>query len=155
MGDANLCVPNAELRHFGVLSSRTHMAWVKHVCGRIKSDFRYTNKIVYNNFPWPEAIEDSGDRRCVAIEAAAQAVLDARARHCEATLAQLYDATAMPANLVQAHARLDTAVDAAYGYRGKKTDLARAAMLFERYDTLTRHMGVAEPEPEDEDETFA
>lgn len=122
------------------------MAWVKHVCGRLKSDYRYTNQIVYNNFPWPDSATASSDRHRSAIREAAQHVLDARAAFASATLAQLYDPTTMPAELVRAHARLDTAVDAAYRFRGKRTDLARAAMLFARYETLTRNLGVAEPD---------
>lgn len=133
VGDANLCIPNASLYEFGVMTSRMHMAWVKYVCGRIKSDYRYTNSIVYNNFPWPE----STDKQSVIIEAAAQAVLDARAVHTQASLAGLYDPLTMPVNLLKAHHILDKAVDAAYGYKGVATDAARVAFLFERYQQLT------------------
>lgn len=149
-GDATLCIADAQLRHFGILSSRMHMAWVKHVCGRLESRYRYTNKIVYNNFPWPDDIEDPSSRHMKTIDLAAQEVLDSRARHPDANLAQLYDPNAMPADLLRAHAKLDAAVDGAYRYRGKKTDLARAAMLFSRYESITRNLGVAEADPENE-----
>ncbi len=156
-GNANLCVPDADAYHFGVLSSRMHMAWVKHVCGRLESRYRYTSQIVYNNFPWPEETDDPKGRHRAAIELAAQAVLDARSTHPGANLAELYDADTMPADLLRAHRALDTAVDAAYRWRGSKADAARAAMLFARYDVLARKMaaqsdaapadaGAAEPE---------
>ncbi len=133
VGDANLCILNAGLYHFGVMTSSMHMAWVKYVCGRIKSDYRYTNGIVYNNFPWP-ALQANNH---ALLEACAQAVLDARAAHPNASLADLYDPLTMPANLLKAHQALDKAVDAAYGYKGANTDAARVAFLFERYQQLT------------------
>ena len=139
--------------HFGVLTSVMHMSWVRAVCGRLKNDYRYSADIVYNNFPWPviasEARQSSeetespnglhrskasrNDKLTQAIEAAAQAVLDARAAHPQASLADLYDPLTMPANLLKAHQALDKAVDAAYGYKGANTDAARVAFLFERY----------------------
>ena len=134
VGDANLCVPGATIFHFGVMTSRMHMAWVKYVCGRIKSDFRYTNQIVYNNFPWPES---PTDKQQAAIEAAAQSVLDSRAQFPDATLADLYDPLTMPPALLKAHHRLDAAVDAAYGRKGFKSDAERVAFLFEQYQRRT------------------
>jgi hypothetical protein len=120
-----------------------HMAWVRAVCGRLKSDYRYSAGIVYNNFPWPEL---SDDKQRAAIEQAAQGVLDARATYPEATLADLYDPLTMPPVLVKAHQTLDRAVDAAYiaaeKAAGRKvpklgTDAERVAFLFERYQALT------------------
>jgi hypothetical protein len=115
---------------------------VRYVCGRIKSDFRYSAQIVYNNFPWPEKLED---RHRDAIDAAAQRVLDARKAHAGASLAQLYDPITMPPNLTNAHAKLDRAVDVAYvpdgGQRAYTNDAERAAFLFRRYEELTGPMG--------------
>ncbi|MDE2382926.1 MAG: class I SAM-dependent DNA methyltransferase, partial [Xanthomonadaceae bacterium] len=112
-------VPNATLFHFGIVTSTMHMAWVRAVCGRLESRYRYSAGIVYNNFPWPELPEAKTlDARLRGhdeqkIEAAAQAVLDARAQFPGSTLADLYDPLTMPPALVKAHAALDKAVDAA------------------------------------------
>jgi len=133
-GDSNLCISNAILAIFGVISSRMHMAWVRYVCGRIKSDYRYTNQIVYNNFPWPR---DPSEKQVAAVEQAAQAVLDARAQFPGATLADLYDPLAMPPELRRAHAALDRAVDAAYGKKGFAADAERVAFLFDLYRQYT------------------
>jgi len=142
-GDANLVCRDATIFHFGVLQSTIHMAWTRTVCGRIKSDYRYSAGIVYNNFPWPEMPDD---KRRAAIETAAQAVLDARAAFPDSTLADLYDPLSMPPSLVKAHQNLDRAVDAAYiaaekaaGRKAPKltTDAERVAFLFERYQQLT------------------
>jgi hypothetical protein len=134
-------IPNATLYHFGVLMSTMHNAWMRAVCGRIKSDFRYSSSIVYNNYPWPDLSARAKHAALrSAIEAAAQAVLDARAVHqggdSPASLAVLYDPLTMPANLLAAHKALDTAVDAAYGKKTLKTDTQRVAFLFERYEAL-------------------
>jgi len=148
VGDANLCLPEANIFHFGVLSSHMHMAWVRHVCGRIKSDFRYTNQIVYNNFPWPDLMADSRGKQRAAVTAAAQAVLDERLAFPAASLAVLYDPQTMPPGLVQAHRKLDKAVDASYGWQSKgKSDTERAAMLFNWYDTLTRGVSASVQDP--------
>ena len=145
-GNANLCLPGASLMHFGVLSSTMHNAWVRYTCGRLKSDFRYSAGIVYNNFPWPLTRED---RHVQAIEVGAQRVLDARAAHLDATLADLYDPNSMPPNLVQAHRELDRAVNAAYlaqlppGLAKKpalETDAQRVALLFALYQHLAEPM---------------
>jgi len=133
-GDSNLCIPDASLAIFGVISSRMHMAWVRYVCGRIKSDYRYTNQIVYNNFPWPR---DPSEKQVAAVEQAAQAVLDARGQFPDATLADLYDPLAMPPELRRAHAALDRAVDAAYGKKGFAADAERVAFLFDLYRQTT------------------
>jgi hypothetical protein len=131
-GNANLCLPDATLYHLGALSSRMHMAWVKYVCGRLESRYRYTSQVVYNNFPWPTP----SDKQRTAIESTAQAVIDARSAHPNASLADLYDPLSMPPDLVKAHQKLDMAVDAAYGYKGAATDAARVAFLFGLYQQL-------------------
>ncbi|QOX80555.1 class I SAM-dependent DNA methyltransferase [Trichlorobacter lovleyi] len=139
---SNLCliIPNATLYHFGILSSTFHNSWMRAVCGRLKSDYRYSAGIVYNNFPWPEPTE----KQQSAIEAAAQKVLDTRAQYPSATLADLYDPLTMPPDLVKAHQALDKAVDAAYGKTGFKTEAERVAFLFERYQQLTAPLVAAE-----------
>lgn len=139
-GDANLISVDATLYHLGVMQSTMHMAWVRAVCGRIKSDFRYSASIVYNNFPWPES---PSDKQREAIESAAQGVLDKRADFPDSTLADLYDATVMPPALVKAHQALDRAVDATYGKRKFVTDAERVALLFDRYERIASVMPVA------------
>ncbi len=140
--------PTASLLHFGILSSTMHMAWVRTTCGRLKSDYRYSKDIVYNNFPWPTPEEKPAkpekNKAQAAIETAAQAVLDARAQFPGSSLADLYDPLTMPPALVKAHQKLDAAVDAAYAqdavHSGKKayaTDAERVAYLFELYQRLT------------------
>ncbi|MDO5610188.1 MAG: class I SAM-dependent DNA methyltransferase [Pseudomonadota bacterium] len=144
-------VPDATLYHFGVLQSSMQMAWVRYTCGRLKSDFRYSKDIVYNNFPWPDLPDD---KHRAAIETSAQAVLDARAAFSDATLASLYDPLMMPAPLVKAHRELDKVVDAAYIAAEKAaarkppkltTDADRVAFLFERYQALTSIIPAAKP----------
>lgn len=129
-----LIVPGAELYHFAVLTSLMHNAWMRAVCGRMKSDYQYSAGIVYNNLPWPN---DPTDQQVVAIESAGRAVLDARALYPESTLAMLYEPSTMPVELRKAHQAIDKAVDAAYGYGGGKDDASRVAFLFERYQALT------------------
>ena len=150
-GDANLIVASDDLCLFGLISSRMHMAWLRATCGRIKSDYRYSAGIVYNNFPWPEPLDDKSR---AAIEAAAQGVLDARAAFPTSTLADLYDPLTMPPALVRAHQQLDRAVDAAYlagekaaGRKAPKlgTDAERVAFLFERYQALTSLLPATPP----------
>lgn len=130
--EQTLVVPDATLYHLGILSSVMHMAWVRQVCGRLESRYRYSAGIVYNNFPWP----NPSDKQKTAIETAAQAVLDARARFSDASLADLYDPLAMPPELVKAHQALDKAVDAAYG-RSFASDAERVAFLFGLYEQYT------------------
>jgi hypothetical protein len=127
-------VPGATQYHFGVLSSLMHMAWVRQVCGRIKSDFRYSIRLVYNNFPWPRDVSDLQRQR---VERAAHAVLDARAEFPEATLADLYDSNAMPRSLRRAHDRLDRAVDGCYRRPRFTSDRNRLEHLFALYEQLT------------------
>src|SRR5690606_5784902 len=111
VGNSAFAIPEATRFHFGVISSQMHMAWVRTTCGRLKSDFRYSKDIVYNNYPWPSIAEE----KCRAtIESAAQGVLDARAGFLGSTLADLYDPLTMPPVLVKEHQQLDKAVDAAY-----------------------------------------
>jgi hypothetical protein len=131
-----MLVAGATAYHFGILTSTLHNAWVRYTCGRLKSDFRYSAAIVYNTFPWPEAPSDA---QRAAVEAAAQALLDARAQCPGETLADLYDPLTMPPALLKAHHKLDAAVDAAYGPKpgSFKSDAERVAFLFERYQALT------------------
>ena len=124
----------AALLHFGVLSSTMHMAWVRQVCGRLESRYRYSASLVYNNFPWPEL---PSEKRRTKVEAAARAVLDTRRRFPDATLADLYDPLAMPIALVKAHAELDRAVDLCYRPQPFQNDRQRVEYLFSLYEKLT------------------
>lgn len=126
-------LPDATLYHFGVLHSAMHMAWVKQVCGRLESRYRYSSKLVYNNYPWPEASEAQRHK----VEQAAQGVLDARANHPDATLADLYDPLTMPADLAKAHAALDRAVDRCYRSAPFPDERRRFEHLFAMYEQLT------------------
>jgi len=141
-GDANLMVARATLYEFGVLSSLMHNAWVAGVCGRLESRFRYSAQIVYNNFPWPQHATLQQRRN---IETAARGVLAARAEHHRATLADLYDPLAMPADLLDAHRSLDRAVDVAYGRRAFGSDAARLAFLFGLYREQTDAISASTP----------
>lgn len=120
--------------HFGVLSSSMHMAWVRTVCGRMKSDYRYSSKLVYNNFPWPQ---DVTDKQREAVQSAAQAVLNAREEFPDASLADLYDPLSMPATLAKAHAKLDRAVDRCYRSQPFPHERNRVEFLFELYERLS------------------
>jgi hypothetical protein len=123
-------LPDATLYHFGILSSLMHNAWMRTVCGRLKSDYRYSVGIVYNNFPWPR---DPSGKQCLAVEAAAQAVLAARDAFPDSNLAQLYDPLTMPSRLTKAHQSLDLAVDRAYGNLKFESEAARMSFLFQLY----------------------
>ena len=114
------------------LSGRAFMRW-RFICGRLKSDYRYSAGIVYNNFPWPQT---EAPKQRQAIEGAAQVVLDARAKYPDSSLADLYDPLTMPADLVKAHHKLDAAVDAAYSKKKFFGDSDRVAFLFELYQQL-------------------
>lgn len=129
---------DAGLYHFGVLTSTMHMAWVRAVCGRLKSDYRYSAGIVYNNFPWPEPT----DKQVAAIEAAAQEVLNARAIFKTSSLADLYTIDSMPPELVKAHNTLDRAVDVAYSKTGFGREADRVVFLFELYKKLVAPLDV-------------
>jgi hypothetical protein len=134
VSDTCLCLPKATLYHFGVLSSVMHMVWVRQVCGRLKSDYRYSVNLVYNNYPWPEM---PAAKQRAAVETAAQNVLDARKEFPNATLADLYDPVAMPATLVKAHAALDRAVDLCYRPQPFDSDRQRVEFLFALYEKLS------------------
>jgi hypothetical protein len=163
---SDLCrtVANATGYHFGILTSKMHMAWVKHVCGRLKSDFRYSASIVYNNFPWPE---NPSEKQKKDVEDTAQKVLDVReafmnpagnmtdpasciphpasetpqpasfASPSAASLADLYDPLTMPPALVKAHQELDKAVDLCYRPQPFPNETKRIEFLFELYDKYT------------------
>ena len=140
-----LFVPDATKFHFGVLSSTMHMAWVRQVCGRLKSDCRYSNRLVYNNFPWPNPTAEQRKR----VEEKAQAVLAARAPHLPphgmSTLADLYDPLAMPPALAKAHAELDRAVEKCYRPDPFASDRHRVEYLFALYEKLTAPLLPAPP----------
>ena len=125
-----LTVQRATLYHFGILTSAMHMAWMRAVCGRMKSDYQYSASIVYNNYPWPEAPTTAQKQ---AVEKAAQGVLDARAQYATASLADLYDPLTMPPALVQAHQTLDKAVDKCYRAQAFANDAQRVEFLFGLY----------------------
>ncbi len=127
-------VANANLFHFGVLTSNVHMAWTRVVCGRLKSDYRYSNTIVYNNFPWCDPTPEQKAR----IEKTAQAILDARALYPDSSLADLYDELTMPKELRKAHQDNDRAVMAAYGFSLKMTESECVAELMKMYSQLTK-----------------
>jgi hypothetical protein len=131
-----LFVPHATLYHFGVLSSAMHMAWVRQVCGRLESRYRYSNKLVYNNYPWPES---PSEKQLASVKAAAEVVLDVRGEHLTkgATLADLYDSLAMPPELTKAHAALDRAVDRCYRSQPFSSDRQRVEFLFALYERIT------------------
>jgi len=144
-----LLVPGAELYHFGVLSSAMHMAWVRQVCGRLESRYRYSNKIVYNNYPWPRTVSDDQRRR---VEEASQCILDLRIEMGDgragflpgkkkgrpsASLADLYDGQSMPLELQKAHAELDRAVDRCYRREPFTSDRQRVEYLFMLYEQIT------------------
>lgn len=132
--DACLVVPHATPFHFGIMSSVMHMAWVRYTAGRLKSDYRYSNQIVYNNFPWPV---DPSNAQISRIETLSSAVLEARKKYPDASLADLYDPVAMPPALREAHAALDRAVDLAYGRRSFSSEADRVSFLFDLYRRYT------------------
>jgi hypothetical protein len=133
---SNLCliIPGATLYHFGVLTSAMHMAWVKHVCGRLESRYRYSNTLVYNNYPWPASPTPA---QVKDIETKAQAVLDMRAQFNGDSLAALYDPLAMPPALLKGHFALDKAVDAAYRKQSFDSERSRIEYLFGLYQQIT------------------
>lgn len=134
ISDGCTAIPNAGNYEFGIVTSRMHMAWMSLVCGRIKSDYRYSNKLVYNNFAWPES---PTDKQKANVEAKAQAVLDARAEHPNTSLADLYDPLTMPPNLSKAHNELDRAVELCYRPKAFTSDRERVEFLFELYEKIT------------------
>lgn len=130
-------ISDANLFHFGVLMSAMHMAWVKNICGRLKSDFRYSKDIVYNNYPWPE---NPSEKQVKAIESAAQKVLDTRKQFPNSSLADLYDPLTMPPALIKAHNELDKAVDLAYRSQAFPSEANRMEFLFELYEKYTSEL---------------
>lgn len=134
-GDKLFVVPDASIYHFGVLTSNIHMAWMRTVCGRLKSDYSYSINIVYNNFPWPTPNEEQKAR----IEQSAQAILNARALYPDCSLADLYDEVTMPPELRKAHQQNDKAVMQAYGFWGKlNTETECVAELMKMYQELSK-----------------
>jgi hypothetical protein len=134
VNDSCIALPDATLYDFGFLTSEMHMTWVKYVCGRLKSDYRYSNTIVYNNFPFPETVTDKQKQ---TVETCAQAVLDTRAKYPGSSLADLYDPLTMPPDLIKAHQKLDKAVDLCYRPQPFPSELNRIEYLFELYEKLT------------------
>ena len=130
---AVLFIPDGDLYLFGVLNSKVHMAWMKVICGRIKSDFRYSKEVVYNNFPWPNPTDAQREN----ITQTAQAILDARALYPDSSLADLYDELAMPVELRKAHRANDAAVLEAYGFPKDATESEIVSRLFAMYQRLT------------------
>ncbi len=136
--NAATIIPNATLYHFGILTSNVHMAWMRVVCGRLKSDYRYSGAVVYNNFPWPAPT----DAQKAKIEQTAQAILDARALYPDCSLADLYDEVTMPPELRRAHQQNDKAVMKAYGFWGKlNTETECVAELMKMYQELMKTGG--------------
>jgi hypothetical protein len=141
VNDSCIALPNANNFHFGVMSSVMHTTWVKNVCGRLKSDYRYSNTLVYNNYPWPE---NPNEKQIKAVEEAAQNVIDVRAKFPDASLADLYDPNTMPPELVKAHQALDKAVDLCYRPQSFINETKRIEFLFELYDKYTAGLFVKE-----------
>jgi len=129
-------IPEGTMYHFGVLCSTMHNAWMRVVAGRMKSDYSYS-PAVYNNFPWPDHVDAKDEE---AVVAAGNLILKARLKHPNSTLGELYDPTAMPPELMEAHKKLDRAVDAMFAYRGSKDDPTRVAFLFAKYQAKTSLM---------------
>lgn len=141
--DAVSVLIDASKSVFGLLTSAMHMSWLRHIGGRLKSDFRYSIDHVYNTFPMPPVSPAELDR----LEPLAQAVLDARAAHPGATLADLYDPDLMPANLRKAHQALDSKVDRLYSPKGFASDFERVAHLFGLYEKMTAPLAAAAAKP--------
>ena len=135
-GSKLFLIPDISLYHFGVLTSNVHMAWMRTVCGRLKSDYSYASNVVYNTFPWPEPTDQQRQK----IEQTAQAILDARALYPDSSLADLYDELTMPPELRKAHRQNDMAVMQAYGFtkgsEAYKSEAACVAELMKRYQKL-------------------
>jgi hypothetical protein len=134
VNDSCIALPSAKNYHFGILTSLMHMTWTRYVCGRLESRFRYSNTIVYNNFPWPE---NPTDKQIKIVEEKAQAVLDARKEFPNSSLADLYDPLTMPPALVKAHQELDKAIDLCYRPQPFPNETKRIEFLFELYEKYT------------------
>ena len=133
--NAVIIIPNATLYHFGVLTSNVHNAWMRTVAGRLKSDYRYSKDIVYNNFPWCSPTAEQKAK----IEQTAQAILDARALYPDCSLADLYDELTMPPELRKAHQANDKAVMQAYGFKPDMPESEIVAELMKMYQKLTEN----------------
>jgi hypothetical protein len=141
VGNSCVFVPNASYYHFGVISSTIHMSWVRQVCGRLESRYRYSIKLVYNNYPWPE---NPKPKQRKAVEEASKTVLDVRKEFPNSTLADLYDPMSMPPKLVKAHAELDRAVDLCYRSQPFTSERQRVEYLFWLYEKLTAPLYVTD-----------
>lgn len=136
-GDKLFMLPDATFFHFGILTSNVHMAWMRAVCGRLKSDYSYSNTIVFNNFPWPKLTEEQKAK----IEQTAQAILDARALYPDSSFADLYDELTMPVELRRAHQQNDRVVMQAYGFDYRTmTESECVAELMKMYQELTEEI---------------
>lgn len=127
-------IPDADIYNFGILMSTMHMTWVRYTCGRLKSDYTYSNQVVYNNYPWPKDLSNKNKK---AVETKAQKVLNVRAEFPDSSLADLYDPLTMPPKLVKAHQELDKAVDLCYRPQAFTNENARIEYLFELYEEYT------------------
>ncbi len=136
-GDTCMIIPNGDLFLFGQLTSQMHMAWVKYTCGRLKSDFRYSKDIVYNNYPFPQNVSEVNKKK---VEHAAKNILEIRATYKNSSLADLYDPLSMPPDLVKAHQILDKAVDLCYRPQAFANELSRIEYLFGLYEDYTAPM---------------
>ena len=134
LADSSYGLPNATIYHFGILQSIMHNIWMRTLAGRLKSDYRYSNNIVYNNFPFPKNLTDKNRN---TVESKAQKVLDIRDEFPDSSLADLYDPIAMPPKLFKAHQELDKAVDLCYSSKAFKNELSRIEFLFQLYNKYT------------------
>lgn len=132
IGSDEFIIQSKSLYDFGILTSAVHNCWMRSIAGRLKSDYRYSKEIVYNNFPWPEANKKQQEK----IAKLAQAVLDARKQFPGSSLADLYDPRTMPPVLLEAHQNLDRGVMRLYGFSARMTDSAIVAKLFELYQNI-------------------
>lgn len=151
VSDKTFVVPNTTLYHFGILTSLMHNVWMRYTCGRMKSDFSYSNTIVYNNYPWPQ---NPTEKQVKVVETAAQNVLDARALVPNSSLADLYHPLSMPPALVKTHQALDKAVDACYRPQPFTTDANRMEFLFALYETYTAGLFATEKKSKKKKETL-
>ena len=131
--DLVFIIPNAEIYHFGILTSSVHMAWMRTVAGRLEMRYRYSKDIVYNNFPWCTPTPEQKAK----IELTAQGILDARALYPDCSLADLYDELTMPPELRKAHKANDKAVMQAYGFKSDMAESEIVAELMKMYQKLT------------------
>ena len=145
VGEKLRVIANATMFHFGILTSSMHMAWVNRVTGRLESRYQYSVKLVYNNFPWPQ---NPTDKQKANVEVKAQAVLDARAKYSDSSLADLYDPLTMPPELVKSHEQLDKAVEQCYRAKPFESDRERVEYLFQLYEQLTTPLTAQADKPQ-------